>query len=271
MTEESCIWCGETRISSLEHIVPEALGCPPGFVLKKGVCAPCNNRNGKLDRALLTPFEIMTVLKGLVRKRGKRPTVDGFRSLSSAYNNDGPVFFINREKHPIELPNGAKLAGVNGTDPLKEFEFSRNADGTATLKYNQELRFDRQTVRGLFKIAVEAIAHFEGLEAARDPSLTAVKQFVMAGKGNFRAILTPDENTKYESYFGPCHISQNGSRVYGMTLLGIGFLCDFDPEFGGGAALLDEARNQKVQAQVVPNWPREIWLRNNPSSIERTR
>lgn len=268
MTQECCIWCGESRISSLEHIVPEALGCPAGFVLAKGVCAGCNNRNGKLDRALLTPFEIMTVLKGVTRKRGRRPTVNGFRSFSSTYDENGPVFFMNREKYSIDIAGGNPLPGLTADDPIKDFKVSHNSDGSATLSYNQELRFDRQSVRGLFKIAVEAIAHFEGLEAARDPSLSAVKQFVRAGQGDFRALLTPDQNTKYESYFGPCHVSQDGIRVYGMTLLGIGFLCDFDPAFGCGAALLAEAGNQKMQTHVVPNWPREVWLRNNAPSIE---
>ena len=131
---------------------------------------------------LLTPFEIMTVLKGLVRKKGRRPTIDGFRSISSAYDQNGPVLFINREKYPIDIPNDKRLPGLDGSDPLKDFRFTHNANGTATLTYNQELRFDRQAVRGLFKIAVEAIAHFEGLETARDPSLNEVKRFVISGE-----------------------------------------------------------------------------------------
>ena len=92
MTDEICIWCRERPGTSLEHIAPDALGCPPDFVLTKGVCTECNQKNGQLDRALLTPFEIMTVMKGIPRKKGKKPTVDGFASFASGYDANGQYF-----------------------------------------------------------------------------------------------------------------------------------------------------------------------------------
>lgn len=267
VSEQTCIWCGGAPADSLEHIAPEALGCPPNFVLPRGVCTKCNQRNGRLDRALLTPFEIVTVLKGIPRKKGKRPTVDGFSSLSSSYNEDGPIFYINREKYSVQIPGGKQLGGVNANDPIVNAAIKNYPDGTAEVSYKQELRFDRKAVRGLFKIAVEAIAFFEGLDAARDTALNGVKHFVTEGAGQFKAIIMVDQNSIYDSYFAPCAGRAGFSRVYGMTILGIGFLCDFDSEFKGGAMLLEEAKKQSVSAQIIPNWPRTLWAENNAIGI----
>lgn len=258
-----CIWCAQRAGTSLEHIVPDALGCPTEFVLKRGVCTRCNQRNGKLDRALLVPFEIVTVLKGVPRKRGKNPTVDGFSSISSGYDANGPAFYINREKHPILAPNGKWLGAATASDPIKNAKWEERPDGTAQISYEQELRFDRKAVRGLFKIAVEAIAFFEGLDAARLSALDQVKRFILEGAGNFRAIITPDQNPTYESYFAPSFAKDGFDRVVGVTILGVGFVCDFDPNFRGGAMLLAEAKKQSLQAQVIPNWPRDLWQKNN--------
>jgi hypothetical protein len=240
------------------------LGCPPDFVLTVGVCGNCNHKNGRLDRALLTPYEIITVIKGVPRKKGRRPTVDGFASFASGYDQNGPVLYVNREKYSVQTPNGKWLKGTNAEDPIKDAKWEHRPDGTVSISYNQELRFDRKAVRGLFKIAIEAIAFYEGLEVARDPSLLPAKHFVLNGDGNFRAIMIPDQSLAYDHYFSPCFSKEGYARVFGMTLLGIGFCCDFDPEFRGGEMLLTELRKQSMQGQVVPNWPRRLWLENNP-------
>ena len=263
MSDEACIWCGGRPANSLEHIAPEGLGCPPEFVLFKGVCVSCNNKNGRLDRALLTPFEPLSVLKNIPRKKGRKPTIDGFASLASGYDENGPALYLNREKYAVETPGGKRLKGTNSNDPIKNARFERMPDGTAKISFDQELRFDRKAVRGLFKIAVETVAFFEGLGAARDPALERIKHFVVKGGGDFKAIILPDRNDGYESYFAPCHSKEGCARVCGMTLLGIGFLCDFDASFNGGKMLLSEMRRQSVAGQVIPNWPRNVWEANN--------
>lgn len=261
---ENCIWCGSAGAKSLEHIVPEALGCPDDFMLREGVCAKCNHKNGRLDRALLTPYEIITVMKGIPRKRGKRPTVDGYGTISSNYDENGPAFHINREKYAVQTPSGRKLVGSRADDPIKDLDWQKNPDGTVKISYKQEMRFDQKAVRGLFKIAVESIAFFEGLDAAHHKSLSAVKNFVLHGKGDFRAIMMLDQNPTYESYFGPCYSKEGFDRIHGMTLLGLGFACDFDSDFRGGKMLLEEMKKHSIERQVVPNWPRHLWTKNNP-------
>lgn len=260
---DTCIWCAKRPGRSLEHIVPEALGCPPAFVLRSGVCEVCNNRNGKLDRALLTPFELITVVKGIPRKRGRMPTVDGLRSLKSGYENGGFALYINRNTYPVVAPDGRSLMGTNKSDPLQNFRYDVFPDGTAEIKFDHELRFDRKSVRGLFKIAIEAIAYFEGLDAARCVSLNAIKHFVMEGGGDFRAVIVLENDSTCVSYIEPCRIGLSGSRIFGVTLLDLGFVCDFDDKFENVREIIIKAEEISISTQVLPNSPRDLWRKNN--------
>ena len=129
----NCIWCGRQPANSLEHILPDALGCPPNFVLSRGVCAQCNRENGKLDRLLFKPFEIMTLTKGIRRKGGKRPTVDGLATVASGYDENGPAFFFNRGKSAVKAPTGKMLAPTSRLDEIERFEITHLGDGQVSV------------------------------------------------------------------------------------------------------------------------------------------
>ncbi|PHR02538.1 MAG: hypothetical protein COB31_06315 [Erythrobacter sp.] len=61
-----CIWClNDFPKLSLEHGIPEALGCPPDLELRDTTCAECNNRLGTIDQALLKSFEAISVMYGV--------------------------------------------------------------------------------------------------------------------------------------------------------------------------------------------------------------
>lgn len=264
MTDDTCIWCAKQPGRSLEHIVPDALGCPPEFVLTQGVCADCNHRNGKLDRALLTPFEIQTVINGVPRKGGRKPTVDGFRSFSSGYDANGLTIFMNRERHPVQLPNGKWLQGTYSDDPIFDASIEPQPDGTARVKFSYQMRFDRKSVRCLFKICVESIAFFEGFEAARDPIFNPIKHFVLEGGGNYKAAMQPSSNSPHELYITPMFSEKELHRSCHISLHGVDILCDFHPKFLNGKQFVEDVKTASSAAvQVIPNWPRDLWVKNN--------
>ncbi len=260
---ETCIWCGSSPASSLEHILPDALGCPPNFVLATGVCEPCNHKNGQLDRALLTPFEIVTVIKGIPRKKGRRPTIDGFSSLASSHDENGPVLYVNGEAHSVKMPNGKVLKGLSPDNPIQDVRITRRHDGLTNISHTQQLRFDYKAVRGLFKIAFESVAYFQGLAVAQEDRFDEIRKFVKTGKGNFKALITPDPSESYESYVHGGASKPGHEMVVGMTILGVGFICDFDPEFRSGDLLIVEFKRQNQSVQVIPNWPKALWKENN--------
>ncbi|MCF6319932.1 MAG: HNH endonuclease, partial [Proteobacteria bacterium] len=72
-----CIWCGKfNQDKDIEHIIPEALGCPKDFFLDNGVvCKKCNNNLAYLDRAVIGDFKIPAFLAGVTKKKNKSPKV----------------------------------------------------------------------------------------------------------------------------------------------------------------------------------------------------
>lgn len=91
-----CIWCGgDFAKLSIEHAIPEALACPPDLILKNVACAPCNNGFSKVDRALVRQFETISVMYGVPRKRGRKPTIDGWSALASSNGAEGPEIHVN--------------------------------------------------------------------------------------------------------------------------------------------------------------------------------
>jgi HNH endonuclease len=251
VVEPACIWCGKIPASSVEHILPESLGCPEGLILATGVCQRCNNKNGNLDQALLKPFELITVSKGIPRKGGKPPTIDGFSTFSSTHGPDGPQLFFNREKHKVVTPIGKILGPSSKNDEITEFDVEHLGDGKGRLTINVEFRFGRKAVRGLFKIAVEIIAYYHGLDAVRGSEYDEVRAFIRKGKGHFSALLTAGGS--FDGYFGPPHCKDDRPYVVGMTILGFGFLCDFDPGFVSGQELEETAHKLGYGTSRIPH------------------
>ena len=88
-----CIWCKKDYPKlSLEHAIPDALGCPKGLELTNVACVHCNDRLGKkVDLALVKQFETMTVMYGVRRKNGRKPKIASWSALTSEYTDEGQV------------------------------------------------------------------------------------------------------------------------------------------------------------------------------------
>jgi hypothetical protein len=249
--DPACIWCNKIPARSIEHILPESLGCPKDFTLTAGVCSKCNNKNGKLDMALLRPFELITVIKGVPRKGGKPPTVDGFSTFSSTNGPNGPQLFVNREKHKVVTDTGKILGPSSKNDEITEFDVEHLGDGKGRLTINVELPFGRKAVRGLFKVALETIAYYHGLDAVRGTEYDNVRAFIRQDKGHFSAILM--DGGPFDGLFGRPHCKDGRPYVVGMTILGLGFLCDFDPSFRSGHELEEAARKLGYGTSRIPH------------------
>ena len=194
----------------------------------------------------------MTVLSGIRRKGGKRPTVDGLATMSSGYDENGPAFYINREKFAVKTPNGKVLAPTSKLDEIDKLEIAHLEDGKVNLTIRQRLLFDRKAVRGLFKIALETIAYHEGLEYVADSKFDHIRKFVMDDEGNLAAVML---------YGGPFnhHISnrftnERGDVTVPITILQLGFICDFAANFKNGQNIIAVSTLHNIGAQKVPNW-----------------
>jgi hypothetical protein len=243
-----CIWCTEQRQGTLEHIIPTSLGCPEWFVLTEGVCQKCNNKNGKLDHALLKPFELMTVFQGMPRKGGKAPTVDSHSSFASGYENGGPAFFFNRGKLPVKTPMGKALGPTSKRDVIEEFKITNLGDGTAEISLRQRLEFGREAVRGLFKIAFETLAFAAGTELVLDPKFDPIRSFVIDDLGSYHALMQTTAGN------GDAHIKivGDGTGLVSVDVFDQRFICDFHPTFRNGLNLMAIARLQDKWLAKLP-------------------
>ncbi|WP_192247414.1 HNH endonuclease [Mesorhizobium caraganae] len=223
-----CIWCGAATFDpSLEHILPEALGCPPGFVLSNDVCAKCNNGFGHLDRALLRQFELITFLGNVPRKRGKAPSLDSWSSILGRYTEAGPELHINGGPGPAEA-FGKRLKPAQATKDLENLSF-KATDGFATVKFSQRFGDDPKFVRALYKVAFGVAVYWLGPAVASTPEMAAVKKFVRKGRGEFSAVLIAGSG-RHDHHFEPPYREEDTAYLaVGMRIFGIDFVTDFDP------------------------------------------
>jgi hypothetical protein len=224
-----CIWCGAAKFKpSLEHILPEALGCPPGFILSNDVCSKCNNGFGHLDRALLRQFELLTFLGNVPRKRGKPPSLDSWSSILGRYTKSGPELHINGGPGPAEA-FGRTLKPAQATKDLENLSFQA-AGGLATVKFSQRFGDDPKFVRALYKVAFGLAVYWLGPAIASMPEMAAVKKFVRKGRGGFSAVLVGASSSQ-DHYFQPPYRGEDSSYLaVGMRIFGIDFVVDFDPQ-----------------------------------------
>lgn len=253
MSSELCMWCLERVGNSREHILAECLGGTDDFVLHQGVCEDCNRKNGKLDRQLLKPFELATVMKSIPRKKGKRPTVDGHSTFASGYDENGPVFHFNREKYSVQIPSGKRLSGSSKQDVIQDFSFVPQDDGQVRVSFKQRLLFDRGAVRGLFKTALETIAFYNGLETVRQPNYNGIRRFVLNDEGSYGGLITA--GGPFDRYLTSYWTAFDGGIVVPMTILEIGFILDFDPDFTNGKRLKAMGMLMDEPMRTIPNWP----------------
>lgn len=195
-----CIWCKkEVTLNSLEHIIPEALGCPDGFVLNNyEICNTCNNRFGNIDHALINAFDFFAFISGVPRKNGKSPIISNKGNFYAHYVNGKPVFHINMNKKAITLTGGPNLGRYGKSLRNVKGEFESNEE---TCKVNLNFQFgdDPKLVRALHKIGLEALVYFLGKDIVKANSYDPIRAYVLNGEGDRKVILKLSSDTKYRN------------------------------------------------------------------------
>lgn len=158
-----CIWCQTDYESlSIEHAIPEALGCPPDLVLDNIACTQCNNSLGKVDHALIKQFEILSVMLGVRRKGKRRPTIDSWSAISSAYRGGGHQIYLNGGPGTVEaigkrLRPAKKSNGIEGTWVKPE---------EGCMGFSQQFGNDPLFLPSLYKVGLSLVAFHFGTEIA---------------------------------------------------------------------------------------------------------
>lgn len=130
-----CIWCLKKGRKSKEHIVPEVLGCPPGFVLKRGqVCADCNSKLSPLDAVLADSFDFLRVLARIPDKRRRPPRITRRTNFRASVNRKGQMeLHFNLGAQAVKTEAFGTIPALCGSHRDVMGSFDRNGSFAQTL------------------------------------------------------------------------------------------------------------------------------------------
>ena len=149
---KTCIWCKtESTKIAVEHIIPDALGCPPDLVLSDGeVCESCNNRLGHLDQAVAEEFDFMAFEENIPRKGGRPPAILSRGNVVATKGPAGSEMSFNMERYPVRAHDGSVLGARGKSRRNVNATFER--DGPfARISFEIEFGQGPKFVRGLTK------------------------------------------------------------------------------------------------------------------------
>nr|WP_093665696.1 HNH endonuclease [Sphingomonas gellani] len=235
---EHCIWCLKPiRKGSEEHVLPDALGCPPHLVLPVGVCMACNNGLGHVDQALIRQFEIIAFMHGVRRKKGKAPAINMWAPIKGQYVDGKPEIHLNAGPQVVES-NGRPLPAASAANGITKVEFETPEIGQqATISFTQEMGREPKLARALLKVALGSVAIYWGLTEARAAKFDAVRAFVRKGIGDFDILMVTGRPGVAQHVSAPMVRPGDALPLVEISLFGATFIVDTDPSQAGLAEL----------------------------------
>lgn len=195
MRNTRCIWCyGPARGRHVEHIVPEVLGCPPDFILPAEViCQSCNNGMGHLDQTVADDFDFMSFQTGVPRKKGKPAGITNRGNVYGSRGRNGPEIFFNMDPANTVANDGAHVAAYRGSERNVKATFERE-EPYARISFGVTLGKSKKFQRGIYKIALSALAYFVGPNELFKAKYDHLRQYVRKGSGTRHFMLLAETN-----------------------------------------------------------------------------
>lgn len=243
-----CIWCKQANESkSIEHIIPEALGCPTELVLSNGaVCTECNNGLAHLDQTVSDDFDVIAYMAGVTRKKGRLAEVRNRGNLL-ATNRDGKKdMSINMERASVQGHDGA-IIGAFGKSP-RNVEASFEVEGQISkVSFSTKVGQNPKFVRGIVKIAFSILAYFLGSERALSAEFDPVRRFVREGHGQRYILLVASPDLGYRNQAWPPFQTKSGDYTVTFRLAAMEFCVDLSATQTGYHLLKAQAEKQLGQ------------------------
>jgi hypothetical protein len=242
-----CIWCLQAATDKdVEHIFPEALGCPPDLTLSgTTVCRKCNNGLAHLDQAVAEDFDFLTVMNGIPRKGGRAAEIASRGNVYGTTTSNGPIIFFNLESVPHVTPNGRTLAPFRGRERDIRPVMKRIANGKGEISFEVAFGQHKKFARGLYKIALSSIAYYLGPERALKARYDWVRHYVRHGGARRHVLLTAASSPRFEFACFPPFANESGDEAV-------------DIRIGPAEFLLDMTENE-VQLVTLVSKAREIF------------
>jgi len=246
-----CIWClGPASGGHDEHIIPEALGCPDGFILPGDVvCRSCNNGLAHLDQAVADEFDFFSFGAGIPRKRGRAPAIKSRGNAIATIEPTGPTYSFNMESYPVTAHDGTTLAPFKGGQRNIRVNCSKGGQ-EATLSFNISIGDNPKFIRGLTKIALSSLAYFVGASVARSSRFDAIREFVIKGKGVRYVMVKAPESNEYSNCAWVPYLSESGDYVCIFRIA----VCEFVVDLGPTQSALTELEVKACEIYGETGW-----------------
>lgn len=223
----TCIWCLNESIGNhVEHIVPEALGCPKNFFLtNKEICEGCNNGLGHIDQAVIDDFDLCAFMAGIPRKRGRPPIISSRGNVRGTVGNNGPVISFNMENHAVVDHTGSELPGFRKRERDINAHFTQD-NNQGRIDFSVEFGRRKKFIRGVHKIAFSALTYFVGASETRKQKYNGIRQYVKKGNSTRHIILSRAERLGYYHDLKTPWVSELGDYTMQFVLCGVVFIVD---------------------------------------------
>jgi hypothetical protein len=248
-----CIWCLKAGPKSKEHIVPEVLGCPPGFVLNRGeVCKGCNNGAlAKLDAVLGESFDFLRVWGRVPGKNGKPPRITGRTNLRGVATRRGHVeLHFNLEKHAVPGGPLGTIPPASGSHRDVAGSMSREGD-VATTSMQFTIGGHPDFGRAIHKIAFEWLVRLVSWEQVLDSDYGPIRSHVLEGLGNRQVLMLVPEDWRYYHEF-PNRVwhDTEGCPLVEFILCGIPLVVSLGP----GQATIQRIKGDLLRQRGESGW-----------------
>lgn len=258
-----CIWCLKKGRKSKEHIVPEVLGCPPGFVLKRGeVCADCNPRLSPLDAVLGESFDFLRVWARVPDKKRKPPRITGRTNLRASVTRSGHVdLHLNLERHAVETDAFGTIPAASGSDRDVAGSFERIGP-LAHTQLNFTVGNHPDFSRAMHKIAFEWLVKLTSWEQCLESTFDPVREYVIRGLGRREVLaVVPPEWWYYHEFPYRIWHNEDGSPCVAFILCGVPFAVALGP---------DQRTIEKMKQEAFRQYGSNGWA-SLPVTLEQPR
>jgi len=224
----TCIWCKQKKIPSLEHVIPKALLYSDELTINC-VCRKCNNKLSKVDKAVISEFEQAKFTMDMPGRNGKPPKLN-LGNIKGYTKNGEKRLHINMDKKPVKTLDGISLSAYGKSNKDVKAELALNGN-MGKVTWSQTLGNNKTFIRGICKIAYEAVAYRYESEILTDDKFNNIRNFVLTGAGSRTIIIGKPSINNYSSFGFDRIMIQNGNDiVQPIWMFGIKFIVDLTPE-----------------------------------------
>lgn len=235
VAETTCIWCRRRILESEdvppEHIVPEAVGCPPGLVLdQREVCPTCNHgRLAALNAVLASEFDMVRLIHGIKGKTSRPNYLRSRTNIRMRHGRSGPEVFLNAGPGAVPNSGAGFLPPPTGHErDVRDVIFKVEGE-IATVSGSTSFGQPPDFSAAVHAIGLEFVAKVMGRRFVLDPRFDPVRDFVLQGGRREILLAWPQDGRFTEFSPGWIFNSPAGDVALFFYIGTVSFLVDLSP------------------------------------------